>query len=260
MRVGLNDLPFDIPNICIETNKARAQVRIGWLRSVCNIQHAFAIGSMADEVAVARNMDPVEDILDLLGSDRNIPVDKLVKEEYDNYGEPIEEYPWNTGRLKNVVEVVAEKSNWGKSLPAGRGQGITAHRSFLTYVACVVEVEVNNGQISIPEIHYAVDCGIVVNPDRVRSQFEGGAIFALSFALKSAITLKDGQVVQSNFDDYELARMMECPGETYVHLVESKEKPTGVGEPPVPPVAPALCNAIYKATGKRIRELPIQLS
>ena len=154
---------------------------------------------------------------------------------------------------------MAKKSNWGKPLPPGRGLGICSHRSFLTYVACVVEVAVDGNEISIPEIHFAVDCGVVVNEDRVKSQFEGGAVYGLSGALMSAISFKEGRVVESNFHDYQLARMPDAPGKIHVHIIPSTEKPTGVGEPPVPPIAPALCNAIFAATGKRVRELPIKL-
>lgn len=256
--LGLVDFPYDIPNIRIESHKAETRIRTGWLRSVCNIQHAFGIGSMMDEIAEARGMDPVENLLDLLGEDRKIPFNEMVQ-EFPNYNEELDDYPWDTGRLRNVINLVAEKSQWGKELPEGSAQGITAHRSFLTYVACVVEVETgNDGSISIPEIHYAVDCGLVVNPDRVISQFEGGAVFGAGIALNNMISVKNGQVEQSNFDTYHVPRMNNSPKKVYVHLVDSKEKPTGVGEPPVPPVAPALCNAIYAATGKRIRELPIK--
>lgn len=257
--LGMIDFPYDIPNICCETHVAKAHTRIGWLRSVCNIQHAFAIGSMLDEVATARKMDPVENLLQLLGADRRIPFDELMP-EFFNYSEPIADFPAETARMKNVINLVAEKSKWGKSLPSGSGQGICAHRSFLTYVACVVEVAVGeNNTLTIPEVHYAVDCGVVVNRDRVISQFEGGAVYALSGALKSAISFKGGKVMESNFHDYQIAGIADAPANVYVHLVDSSEKPTGVGEPPVPPVAPALCNAIFAATGKRIRKLPVRL-
>ncbi len=202
-------------------------------------------------------MDPAKNLIDLLGTDRKIPFDKMI-EDFSNYNEPVPDYPWDTGRLRGVIEKVVEESNRHNALPKGVGQGICAHRSFLTYVACVVKVEKDiQGRLKIPEIHYAVDCGLAVNPDRVRSQFEGGAVFALSFALKSKITLENGRVEQSNFDDYELARMSDTPGKVHVHITDSNEKPTGVGEPPVPPVAPALCNALYQLTGKRHRELPL---
>jgi len=256
--LGLIDFPYDIPSICMESHEAKARTRIGWLRSVCNIQHAFAIGSMLDEIAYARSIDPVENLLELLGPDREIRFDEKMV-EFFNYNEPIEDFPASTARMRGVIETAARESGWGKPLPAGQGMGICSHRSFLTYVACVVKVQVDGNKISIPELHYAVDCGQVVNEDRVKAQFEGGAVYALSGALKSAISFKDGQVVESNFHNYLLARMPDAPGKIEVHLVPSTEKPTGVGEPPVPPVAPALCNAIFAATGQRIRELPIKL-
>ena len=159
-----------------------------------------------------------------------------------------------------MIEEVASKSNWGKSLPGGKGQGFAVYRSFLTYVACVVEVDLTqNGKLRIPEVHFAVDCGLVVNEDGVKNQFEGGAVFALSNALKSNITFRDGRVEQSNFHDYEVIRMPEAPQKVMVHLIKNDEKPTGVGEPPVPPVAPALSNAIYAAVGKRLNRLPLQV-
>ena len=259
LQLGMVDFPYNIPNIQCESHEAHAKTRIGWLRSVSNIQHAFAVGSMLDEIAEHRKMDPVQNLLDLLGEDRMIPMDKLVKDKYENYGEPLEKFPWNTKRLRNVIELVRDKSGWGKQLPKGHGMGICVHRSFLTYVACVVHVAVDDaGKISIPEVHYAVDCGIPVNRNSVINQFEGGAVFALTGALKTQITFKDGQSEQKNFDAYTVSRMTDAPVEIFVHLVESDESPTGVGEPPVPPVAPAFANAIFAATGKRVRELPVK--
>ena len=258
LSLGVLDMPYDIKNICIETGEAPAKTRIGWLRSVCNIQHAFAIGSMMDEVAEARGMDPIDNVLDLLGEDRQISKD-IFGAELVNYNTTYEDYPWNTARFRGVIKEVAQKSGWGKKLPKGRGQGFCAHRSFLTYVACVVEVETDDqgNVLSIPEIHFAIDCGVAVNRDRVISQFEGGAVFALSGALRGAITFKEGKIEQSNFHDYQVARMMDAPKNIYVHIIDSDEKPTGVGEPPVPPIAPALANAIYAASGKRFRNLPL---
>lgn len=258
LQLGMVDFPYDIPNIACESHEALAMTRIGWLRSVSNIQHAFAIGSALDEIAHYRKMDPVANLIDLLGPDRDIPFDTLMK-GFENYGEPIAQFPWNTRRLRGVIDLVAEKSGWGKKLPRGQGMGICAHRSFLTYVACVVRVSVDNGKLTIPEVHYAVDCGVVVNRNSVTNQFEGGAVFASGGALKGGITFKDGHAVQSNFHDYGVARMTDSPAAVFVHLVESEEKPTGVGEPPVPPFAPALANALFAATGKRYRELPIKL-
>ena len=259
LQLGMVDFPYDIPAISCESHEALAKTRIGWLRSVCNIQHAFAIGSMMDEIAVYRKVDAVANLIELLGPDRNIPFNTLM-EGFENYGEPIDQFPWNTGRLKNVIQLVAEKSGWGKQLPKGHGMGICAHRSFLTYVACVVHVAMDeSGKLSIPEVHYAVDCGVVVNTNSVTNQFEGGAVFASGVALKGGITFKDGHPEQSNFDSFSVARMNDAPEQIFVHLVDSEEKPTGVGEPPVPPFAPALANAIFAATGKRYRELPIRL-
>ncbi len=260
MCMGLIDNPIVVPHVSVEIRESAAKTRIGWLRSVANIHHAFAVGSTLDQIAHHRGVDPAQNLLDLLGKDRNVDFKSLYT-EFWNYNEKIEEFPWETARLRKTIEVVKEKSGWGKSMPSGSGIGIAAHRSFLTYVACVVEVEVTaDGKIKIPMVHYAVDCGRAVNPDRVKSQFEGGAAFAASFALKSEITFKNGHVEQTNFNNYHLARITDAPYLTEVHLIESTEKPTGVGEPPVPPFIPALCNAIFKATGKRVTKLPIDLN
>jgi isoquinoline 1-oxidoreductase beta subunit len=259
LQLGMVDFPYDIPNISCESHEAPARTRIGWLRSVSNIQHAFAVGSMLDEIAAFRKMDPVDNLLDLLGADRDIPFKEMMP-EFENYGEPLDQFPWNTARFRNVIKLVAEKSGWGQRLPKGQGMGICAHKSFLTYVACVVKVSVEGGKIRIPEVHYAVDCGVVVNRNSVINQFEGGAVFALSGALKGSIDFKNGQTVQTNFDKYGVMHMEDAPGEVFVHLVDSDEKPTGVGEPPVPPVAPALANALFAATGKRYRNLPVRLN
>lgn len=260
LQLGMVDMPYDIPNVSCESHEALAKTRIGWLRSVSNIQHAFAIGSMLDEIATHRKVDPVANLLELLGPDRDIPFNTMMQ-GFENYGEPIEKFPWSTKRLKNVIQLVAEKSGWGKTLPKGHGLGICAHKSFLTYVACVAHVTVDDtGKLAIPEIHYAVDCGVVVNRNSVINQFEGGAVFALSGALKGGITFKDGHPEQENFNTLLVSRMMDAPSQIFVHLVDSDEKPTGVGEPPVPPIAPALANAIFAATGKRYKELPIKLT
>jgi len=255
--LGVIDFPYDIPNVSCEAIESPAMTRIGWLRSVSNIQHAFAVGSMLDEIAHYRKVDPVKNLLELLGPDRMIPLNEYIK-GFENYGEPLDKFPWDTARFRKVIELVAEKSGWGKELPKGHGMGICAHKSFLTYVACVVHVAIDDaGKLTIPEAHYAIDCGQVVNRNSVIQQFEGGLIFALSGALKGGITFKGGHSEQTNFDKYLVARMEDAPiARTQVHIVESDEKPTGVGEPPVPPVAPALANAIFAATGKRIRKMP----
>lgn len=262
LMLGASDFPYNVPAINIVTHDAKAHLRIGWLRSVRNIPQVFAAATMLDEIAEARGLDAVSNALELLGDDRHITFEQeLIKTSYPNYGEKIEDYPWDTARMKQVIKRVAKESGWGKSMPAGSALGFAAHKSFLTYVACVVEVNVDeNKKISIPNVYYALDCGLAVNIDRIKSQFEGGAQFSASLALKSTITVKNGEVEQGNFDGYQIIRMPDSPKQIHVHIIDSDAKPTGVGEPPVPPFTPALCNAIYAATGKRIYTLPIDLS
>lgn len=254
MGLGWNNLPFDIPNHRAENGPADYHVRIGWLRSVANIYHAFAIHSFADELAKASNKDSAEYLLDLIGPARIVPLE-YKEEEADEK----QRYPLDTARLRRVVEVAVEKSAWAKrSSSKGHGFGIAAHRSFLTYVATVVEVEVDaRGQVHIPNVWTAVDAGTIVSPDNVRNQFEGAAVFGTSLAMLGEITATNGAIDQSNFNNYQVARMNRAPKRVDVHIVESDAPPAGVGEPGVPPFAPALCNAIFAATGKRIRELPI---
>ena len=257
--MGWNDVPFDVPNMRAENGPAKAPVRIGWLRSVANIYHAFGVHSFADELAASANRDRVEYLLELVGPARKIDMKAQGVAAYSNYGKPIEQYPVDVARLRNVIELAAERSGWANKKPTkGRALGIAAHRSFLTYVATVVEVEVDDrGRIRIPRVDVAVDAGQIINPDRVRSQFEGAAVFGASIALMGEITAAAGAIKQSNFHDYPVARMNEAPIETHVHIVPSSAPPAGVGEPGVPPIPPAICNAIFAATGKRIRELPL---
>lgn len=250
--MGWVDIPFDIANLRAENGPAQSHLRIGWLRSVANIQHAFAIHSFVDELAQMAKRDSVEYLLDVLGQPRRI--------EAAGRNPLAVKFPLDTGRLRNVINLAAEKSGWAKKKPVkGRALGIAAHRSFLSYVAAVVEIEVDDkGKIRIPRVDIAVDAGKIISPDRVKSQFEGAAVFGTSLALMSEITATGGVVQQSNFHDYPVARMNEAPTMTYVHLVQSDEPPAGVGEPGVPPMAPAICNALFAATGKRIRDLPIR--
>jgi isoquinoline 1-oxidoreductase beta subunit len=254
MGLGWNNLPFDIPNHRAENGPADYHVRIGWLRSVANIYHAFAIHSFADELAKSANKDSVQYLLELIGQPRIVNLDLKGDEAAD-----AKTYPLDTARLRRVVEIAAEKSGWGKKpMGKGRGMGIAAHRSFLTYVATVVEVEVDSrGQVHIPGVWTAVDAGTVVSPDNVRNQFEGAAVFGTSLALFGEITATNGAIDQSNFNDYQIARMNRAPRHIDVHIVESEAPPAGVGEPGVPPFAPALYNAVFAATGKRVRELPL---
>jgi isoquinoline 1-oxidoreductase beta subunit len=253
MAMGWSDLPFDIPNHRAENGPATAPVRIGWMRSVANIFHAFGVQSFTDELAAAANRDRVEYLLDVLGSPRVIDLS-------GGHGGGDPKYPLDVGRLRKVVELVAEKSDWAKKKSgAGHGFGIAVHRSFLSYIAAVVEVEVDaKGKVRIPRVDYAVDAGLVVHPERVTAQFEGAAVFATSLAMMGEITLADGRVKEGNFNNYPVARMPEAPLMTHVHIVASDAAPAGVGEPGVPVIAPAICNAIFAATGKRVRDLPIR--
>src|SRR5246127_2749133 len=256
LQQGWTDLPYDLPNISIENGPAKAHVRIGWLRSVANIYHGFGIQCFTDELANAAGRDPVDYLLDLIGNPRTIDFKGVA---YPNYGASMDAYPWETGRLRHVTEMVAEKSGWGKRKHGkGTGVGIAAHRSFLTYVATVVEVEVNDqGEVRIPRVDMVLDAGLVVNPEATPAQFDGAAVFGTSIVRTGEITATKGVIDQSNFQDYPVARIGDAPYQTNVYLVESDAPPAGVGEPGVPPFVAALCNGIFAATGKRIRELPL---
>jgi len=256
--LGFTDLPYAIPNHRSENGPATAHVRIGWLRSVANIYHAFAIQSFTDELAHAAGKDPLEYTLALLGPDRIVPKEELPK-DYTNYGGSYEQYPIDTARFKKVVQLAADKAGWGKKKNGnGFGMGIAAHRSFLTYAASVVQVQVNDaGKVQILRVDSALDAGTVVNPEMARNQFEGAAVMGTSIAVWGEITAKNGAVEQTNFDSFPVARMNSAPRETHVHIVENDAAPGGIGEPGLPAIAPAICNAIFAATGKRIRELPL---
>jgi isoquinoline 1-oxidoreductase beta subunit len=256
--MGLVNVPFDIPNLRIENPEAAAHARIGWYRSVSNIPHAFAIQSFVAELAAAAGRDPKDYLLELLGPARRI--DPRALDDSWNYTESPVLYPFDTGRLRRVIDTAAREANWGRKMPAGQGLGIAAHYSFVSYVAAVVEVAVSSkGELSIPRVDVAFDCGPQVNPERIRSQLEGAVVMGLGNALLSEITFKAGRVEQSNFNDYQVARMNVAPRDIRLHLIPADfGMPLGgVGEPGVPPIAPALCNAIFAATGKRIRRLPI---
>lgn len=256
--LGLVDLPYDVANIRAENGPADAHVRIGWFRAVSNNFHAFAAHSFADEMAQAAGRDSLEFLLDMLGPGKVIDL-KAQGVEYSNYGAPIEKYPVDTRRLRRVLEIAGERAGWAtRKSGGGRGLGIAAHRSFNTYVASVVEVEVDaRGTVRVPRIEQVVDAGIIVNPDRVRAQMEGSAVMAVGLARTGEITAVGGRIQQSNFNNFQVARMNDAPIQVNVHMVPSDALPTGVGEPGLPPVLAALGNAIFAATGKRVRELPL---
>jgi isoquinoline 1-oxidoreductase beta subunit len=260
LAMGAVDNPFDIPNFRVENPEAAAHTRVGWFRSVSNIPHAFAIQSFAAELAASLGKDPKDYLLELIGPPRLI--DAAAMSDAWLYGEDPKRYPFDTGRLRAVVEKAASEAGWGRQLPKGHGLGIAAHRSFVSYTAVVTEVAVGpKGEITIPRVDIAFDCGAVVSPDRVRSQLEGACVQGVSLAMLGEISFKNGRPQQTNFDGYELTRIDGAPTEIRTHLVNTGafDKPLGgVGEPGVPPVAPALANAIFAATGKRIRSLPIR--
>ena len=259
--MGLIDVPFDIPNLRCENGEAEAHTRIGWFRSVSNIPHGFAVQSFVGELAHAMGRDPKVVLLELIGPPRIVDPRKSQNvEAFPNYGDPFETYPIDTARLRGVVELVADKAEWGRKLPPRHGQGIAVHRSFLSYVATVVEVAVDEkGGLSVPRVDTAIDCGFAANPERVYSQIEGAAVMGLSLARYGEISFKNGRVEQNNFDGFQVIRIDESPPITHVWIVPNgiDVPSSGVGEPGLPPFAPALCNAIFAATGKRIRRLPI---
>ena len=230
---GAADLLYGMPNLQVDLHTPKIGVPVQWWRSVGHSHTGFSVEAFFDEVAHAGGKDPYELRRKLLA---------------------------NQPRMKAVLELAAQKANWGSQLPPGVGRGIATHFSFASYVAQVVEASVGKGgAVRVHRVVCALDCGLVINPDTVRAQIEGGIIFGLTAALKTEITLKEGRVEQGNFDDYQMLRIFESP-EIEVHIVPSGESPTGVGEPGVPPVAPALANAIFAATGKRVRRLPIRAS
>jgi isoquinoline 1-oxidoreductase beta subunit len=230
---GAADLLYGMPNLQVDLHTPKIGVPVQWWRSVGHSHTGFSVEAFFDEVAHAGGKDPYELRRKLLAK------------------QP---------RMLAVLELAAQKADWGSKLPPGVGRGIATHFSFDSYVAQVVEASVEKGgAVRVHRVVCALDCGLVINPDTVRAQMEGGIIFGLTAALKTEITLKDGRVEQGNFHDYQMLRIFESP-EIEVHIVPSGENPTGVGEPGVPPVAPALANAIFAATGKRVRRLPIRAS
>ncbi|ATB31642.1 xanthine dehydrogenase family protein molybdopterin-binding subunit [Melittangium boletus] len=255
---GIVDLPLSIPNVRMENCEARAHTRIGWMRSVANIYHAFAVQSFIDEIAHARGTDPKATLLEVIGPPRIVTPKELGVETVRNYGQPLEQHPIDTARMHHVIERVTALSRWDTRKQEGRALGLAAHRSFLAYVAVVVSVVKDaDERIRVDEAWIVADAGTIINHERVRAQMEGAVVFGLSLGLYGAITMKGGATEQGNFRDYRLARLAEVPRRIHVEVVPSEGPPCGVGEPGVPPVAPALANAVFALTGTRVRELPL---
>jgi len=234
-------LIYSFPAATVEYVMSETPVPLGWMRSVYALQAGFASESFIDELAAAAKKDPLEYRLHLLSKDEDIKYFDTV---------------WQTQRMRGVLQLAAEKAGWGKALLAGHYQGIACFGCFGTYMAEVVEISKDEDQPHIHRVVAAMDCGQVVNPSILEQQIKGGVIYALTNALRAHITIDKGRVVQGNFDDYAPIRINEAPL-IEAYSVPSTETPTGAGEPPVPPLAPALCNAIFAATRKRVRTLPI---
>ena len=251
LEMGFSNLPYRIPNQRYEFAGLKPGVRVGWMRSVCNVFHSFSSNSFVDEMAVAAGQDPLEYRIKLLG------------DQGRNYEVPGMQAPlgheMDLERIGNVLEKVRRLSRWDQDRGAGRGLGLAVHHSFRSYVATVLDVSVEADTYKVNEAFVVLDCGTYINPNTCVAQMEGAVVFGLSLAMKGEITFDGGEAQQSNFDDYPVLRMAECP-KVQVELIDSDEAPAGVGEPGVPPVAPALVNAIFAASGKRIRKLPIQIS
>jgi isoquinoline 1-oxidoreductase beta subunit len=241
--MGFTNNPYNLTNFRLENVKAEANVRIGWLRSVVHIHSGFGNNSFVDELAFAAKKDPVQFHLDLIGKDRII--------------EGKSEHPYNSKRMKAVLIKTAKNADWGKTLPEGHGLGVAIHYSFYSYVATIVEVSVKNERVKVENVWTTIDCGLSLNKDNIKNQLEGAAIFGMSIALYGKISAKEGAVEQHNFFDYQMTRMKDAPN-IHVDIIDAMhEPPTGVGEPGVPVIAPAICNAIFNATGKRVRSLPL---
>ncbi|APZ44790.1 twin-arginine translocation pathway signal protein [Polaribacter reichenbachii] len=240
---GFTNNPYSLTNFRLENAKAEAHLRIGWLRSVINIHSGFGNNSFVDELAYAVNIDSVQFHLDLIGKDRII--------------QGKSEHPYNSKRMKDVLKKTAKMANWGKTLPKNHGLGVAIQYSFYSYVATIVEVAVIEDKVKVKNTWTTIDCGLVLNKDNVKNQLEGSVFFGMSLALYGKISTKEGSVEQNNFFDYQMTRMKDAPN-IHIHIMDKmNEKPTGVGEPGVPVMAPAICNAIFNATGKRIRSLPL---
>ncbi|NKF50285.1 xanthine dehydrogenase family protein molybdopterin-binding subunit [Shewanella sp. WXL01] len=253
--LGFVDVPLALESMQLEVVKAKAHSRIGWMRSVCNIQHGFGIGSFVDELAVKANKPCLQMWREMLGKARQETFSDQGF-EYGNYGETLADHPVDVGRYHGVIDKLEQLVNEQGKPGKNQGWGFAIHRSFTAYVGIATLVEVNDNSLNVIKSIGVIDAGLVVNPDRVHSQTEGSIIFGLSLAMMGEITYKDGKVEQSNYHNYPVLRMPQSP-EIITHIIDSDANPAGVGEPGVPPVAPSLTNAIFAATGKRYRDLPL---
>ena len=244
---GAADMLYRVPNRSCEYTHLPSELTRGWWRAVSTTHTRFAVECFLDELAGAAGRDPLELRLQIID---DLQVDRP---------EPNEDFPPEPERLKGVLRRAAEEAGWGRELPEGRGMGIACAIDHLSYSAEVIEVTVEDGELTIDRVTCAVDCGPVINPDHGRAQVEGAAIQGLSAALGEEITIRDGAVEQGNFDDYSILRIGQAPRRVDVHFVETLTHPTGLGEPGLPPAAPALANAIHDATGRRLRTLPLEL-
>ncbi len=261
LSLGFGDVPFDVSNMSFENAEVSTHVRTGWVRAVGNINNHFGLGSFVDELAAKAEIPTREMWMNLFGEDRLFDPRKEGFEGYTHYGQLDEdrgkkEYLLDIARFKAVLNEVVEKSEAEEALPEGQGWGISIGYSFNSYVAAATKVQVVEDTVEVLEMHTAIDCGMVITPDRVRSQMEGAMIMGLSMTLESEITVKEGAVTQNNFYDYPVTRINKTPP-MFVHLMASDKAPGGVGEPGLPPILPSITNAIFHASGTRVRDLPV---
>lgn len=257
--MGHLDNPFHVENVSIENGKAMAHTRIAWFRAVSNIPRAWAQQTFVSDVAAELGRDELEYMLEVMGPDRKIDIKaENYPDDFWDYGEVYDNYPIDVGRLKNVLKTAADKAGWGKDMPAGEALGLASHRSFVTYTAACAHVKVVDGRITVPEMHIAIDCGFAAMPERIESQIQGAAVQGMTIALHSAVTFENGAAVEENYDTYEMVRADNFPAKVHVHIIPHpfSVHASGVGEPGVPPVAPAIGNALFHATGKRFRNIP----